>query len=1516
MSNNKVSQNDDDFMLIPSFSTENSGGNVGTRTAILQSYSVEGKSSEYDKFDEVIAPHEVFEVVDPSQVDPKDMYSPEQSFQYIPRCRSDDDLSSSLMSNQSDMTLRKSQTDSDLYMRESILIADDQVQQKEKDEKSKRDAKWLGFGAKLGLTILNSEHIQSVIKGPTEDQYVEPVDDQQKFDALIQTDSSLTPKASNINDSEKKSDKLHLMNKSGVHDNRSQSPTKPIHAMWTSPGAAMIHIDNSSRSSSLSDLEVPIDPTINSDQAQNITMMNDNLILNAASIKRKKHEMSSSTSNTHNRLKQRPDPIKQSYQNREREKVSTNASLQLDQTNQVRFNYEERSAPKKPRSLRRPILKEGVKIVLPIFPIHTPLVRGKMTVRDKSNSHYQMCTVIRSERIFIDDNNFPLPCHFHGRNSLHLQKKTNCLSITALMDKSFLRNGKFSQISVRIMDRTSNRRTPRHSKFPIGSCVVTSFGIGILVGWRVEDDCHIVGSLWKKRGAGSALAYLHRSALKEEIEASIGFMINSSRGFGEIVGYKNAASDGKFLMQLICNGKEQGRVIEISRSDVIDCKSAQFIPILEHIREAAKYQLQLDVYESAIFQRSCTNEQIFIDKTLRYFSESFEILFKSFMKAIEEDPYFDKGMKNLLSSIINFLEDFDPNKASFKGLDFAKSLNSSEKDAQQILRIDEKEKDTEEKGFRMFNDLFGGMFHPDQQKTDESKYNPIDNDDHASFSPETYDRIYAFLQTCLRTVAISRSASAGKPHFQMTLSISHEVLLFIRNVIRVQQRNMSQESIKKWKRTFDEFASIFYPIKNRVQKVMTGVSQRLEEHGKIAKLRTIHFFDLILADDQLLELLENAKYDKCIDRLEKSAVEAQIVDKESCSQYHKTAIFIYNSMAPRAKDSDDAVARSRSKITLFAKILKVLAKPRRTLLSLLLNNDIVELIERIMLKVFDEDIEASRILNIFAFNFHTFRHLRLFSNLSITEKLWTPILDAADYEFSQAVSSMPKETKDFIEPISNLFSLGVAQKHRLRNADISAVKWLDFLMHDDAIKIIQELDQKLMMALDLFCKDVKNIMSIMPYYPSIDDDILSLIDEVEIDKVLREAAEAFVDERRFAKYIRQKCVLAISRFLDYLPKMSIPIERREIGDGWVLTCRGKFGKDLTLSDVNVQKENLVCMVMGSGNLLSPVMDQIQAIKNINSISDPSHDDIDAEGTENIEVSVLDHVRELIVNAQQYGCWEYSDNSDTTTGALKGTPLSSVLKCSIELWENLEIDDDELLEIAIRDISYHIENYKEKKLQSESDEDPEIEEKKLNSSSLKDDLHEGAVDENDDVNSIFETFLTMDNDFAWNRRFNPKKDPSVLTLEINKLKCRLDDFLYRIEFEKSNSIFDPVFEGIGSVKIHNLSIKLCVESRKERRTKDGKEETVPVLQLRELDVSLEKVKFQFKETGADWLLNKVVSGFKFQITRLVEANLKEEIINRFHNSLDVINSYIETNPDIFLKVLGITLEDLQENYAWV
>ena len=91
---------------------------------------------------------------------------------------------------------------------------------------------------------------------------------------------------------------------------------------------------------------------------------------------------------------------------------------------------------------------------------------------------------------------------------------------------------------------------------------------------------------------------------------------------------------------------------------------------------------------------------------------------------------------------------------------------------------------------------------------------------------------------------------------------------------------------------------------------------------------------------------------------------------------------------------------------------------------------------------------------------------------------------------------------------------------------------------------------------------------------------------------------------------------------------------------------------------------------------------------------------------------------------------------------------------------------------------------------------------------------------------------------------------------------------------------------------------------------------PVLQLQELDVRLDRVLFKFKDTGADWLLNKVVTGFSDNITEIVEANLKEQIITQFRIALQNLNSYIEVNPELFLSFLGITIEALEENVVWV
>jgi hypothetical protein len=48
---------------------------------------------------------------------------------------------------------------------------------------------------------------------------------------------------------------------------------------------------------------------------------------------------------------------------------------------------------------------------------------------------------------------------------------------------------------------------------------------------------------------------------------------------------------------------------------------------------------------------------------------------------------------------------------------------------------------------------------------------------------------------------------------------------------------------------------------------------------------------------------------------------------------------------------------------------------------------------------------------------------------------------------------------------------------------------------------------------------------------SIDDDILNLMDEVNVDELLREAASVIDDPDKLAQYIREKATIAIERFL-------------------------------------------------------------------------------------------------------------------------------------------------------------------------------------------------------------------------------------------------------------------------------------------------------------------------------------------------------------------------------------------------
>lgn len=383
--------------------------------------------------------------------------------------------------------------------------------------------------------------------------------------------------------------------------------------------------------------------------------------------------------------------------------------------------------------------------------------------------------------------------------------------------------------------------------------------------------------------------------------------------------------------------------------------------------------------------------------------------------------------------------------------------------------------------------------------------------------------------------------------------------------------------------------------------------------------------------------------------------------------------------------------------------------------------------------------------------------------------------------------------------------------------------------------------------------------------------------------------------------------------------MSIPVERREINESWVITCRGRNGKDLTLSNIGLEQDNIFCKVFGSQNVFGLDDIDMQKRQSIDSVMKESTFNSDEGG--NIEISILDHVAELIRNAQRHDCWDVDDvdggyfsSGILSSSSLNGLPLSKVLRCSIDLWENMQIDDDELLEIAIREISYQIQVQKAKEEEEEVDEEIEwlVERHRIL------ELHESYSSSKGfsfDVD-IINTFSMEGNEPGKGRRFDPKNDPTIFFLGLNQLTCSLENFTYRLEPAEINSVFDPVFEGVGDLAIRNASIKIRIECKKGPIEKMGEEVYVPRLCLKELEIGLEKVKFQFKETGADWVLNKLVSNFSDKITMIVRENIQSAMTLSIENALDTMNKYIEVNPDPILKILGIDIDDLEENVAWV
>lgn len=214
-----------------------------------------------------------------------------------------------------------------------------------------------------------------------------------------------------------------------------------------------------------------------------------------------------------------------------------------------------------------------------------------------------------------------------------------------------------------------------------------------------------------------------------------------------------------------------------------ECKAAKFIPVVEQIKEAAKYQIQVDLYEVAMLQRSIEDDGI--HKTWRVFSEGFELFLSSFIKAVEEDTNFDSEISNFLSFIIEFLEDFDlgekrKNKR-YDTITVDNSLPTLIPTTQTPLEIEVDPMEMKsEPGSWIMNDIFRDMMmrpsgskHSnmgtslDQQQQHQQEQHPLVESNSRAIQ-EYYNKIYAFLRTITRTIAIARSSSSDKPNFKVS----------------------------------------------------------------------------------------------------------------------------------------------------------------------------------------------------------------------------------------------------------------------------------------------------------------------------------------------------------------------------------------------------------------------------------------------------------------------------------------------------------------------------------------------------------------------------------------------------------------------------------------------------------------------------------------------------------------------------------------------------------------------------
>lgn len=775
------------------------------------------------------------------------------------------------------------------------------------------DMNWGEISARIGMRVLNSAQLQRVVASEEAAERLKNITDQFVVSPNNNIGSTQEPTLSFASPYEVQSlNEVAGLNKTGTKkapQNMPKSPCRPVHSMWTSAAAAGGEASSSDEESTIASLDWK---ESKSAEVGDVPHAPPRIIRTKQFPTKRKLRVSASPVRDIDNLKQAPLPLQgANMQLVEPEEASRERAMStfweeesheiIDPSHYKRGRSQSHSHADSYYTERklheRSPLAPGVKVAAPFVPLQP----GRKRL---GYSNYQMATVASSQRIFVDTT-----------TSGRVNSEANCLSVSCVVDKSFLRNGEFTQISFRVMDEWSSRYMPKHSKVPIGACVATTFGIGVCVGWRVEDDCHVIRSLWQRRGGGSAHAYLNRDAIHGVVEAAVGFEVQTKCGSGKVLGVVDAGrtyQNGRYIVALQDEGVYKNCEVTLDRADIHACYGAQFMPVIEHISEACTYQIMLDSYRALLRQQRFSDEDIKSadDHLWKFWSENIDILWKSFLNAVDEDSEFDEGVENFMGSIIEFLERVDNTPSTKRSTaetgDDEGDVTSGNSgricgDEAKIerTRSEDTEDQDQDAGFWILNDMLGGIFPAPGKRngkgtaSDEaSNHSDFDVKSVASTGPGSlsYNRAFAVIRTLMKTVSLARAASVGKPQFRLAMTICREFLMFARAVIKIQQKNVSRESLEVWRAGLEEIKSTFGPLKERLEKIGRGIAQRVERQGRRAKIRVLRFADSILVDELFLNALCQGEWKQCLMRIETSLVQANVIDEASCGHYRKTGM--------------------------------------------------------------------------------------------------------------------------------------------------------------------------------------------------------------------------------------------------------------------------------------------------------------------------------------------------------------------------------------------------------------------------------------------------------------------------------------------------------------------------------------------------------------------------------------------------------------------------------------------------